>query len=104
MARSRAFHAVLLAASVLVMGGCASQPEGSLVEKKFQRAAKHYEVNFLYEGQGVYCKRGATRSLPLTQCVTESQLRAQVENSLRSRGTSSGSAVPAGAGQGYLGD
>lgn len=104
MASNPVFRSVLLAASALVMGGCASQPEGSLLETKFQRAARQYDVNFLYRGQAVYCNRGATRSLPMAECVTEPQLRARVENSMRSRNTSSGNSTPAGAGQGYLGD
>jgi len=85
MASNRVFRSALLAASVLVMAACASQPEGSLLEMKFERAANQYDQKYQYQGQVVYCMRGATRSLPPTECITESALRLQVENMQRSR-------------------
>src|SRR5262245_59070049 len=100
MDRNRTFHSVLLAAGVLLLAACASPPKGSLLETKFQRAAKNYE-QFQYRGQTIYCQRTGTRSMPYA-CLTESQLRLQVENYHRSRSTSSGSSVPAGAGQGGI--
>ena len=101
MARNSVFRSVLLAAGALLMGACASQPDSwpgtaavpgtaaapaptPLLEKKFQQAAKQYD-KYQHEGQVVYCKRGATRSLPPTECITESALRLQVENMQRSR-------------------
>ncbi|HET9473652.1 MAG TPA: HEAT repeat domain-containing protein [Steroidobacteraceae bacterium] len=58
----------------------------TLLEKKFQRAAKQYE-KYQHEGQTVYCKKEKTTmsNIPVTQCLTESQLRQQVENYERSR-------------------
>lgn len=85
MATNRIFGSVLLAASVLMVAACATQPEGSLLEMKFQRAAKQYDRVYQYEGQKVYCMRGATRSLPPTECITESALRLRVDNTQRTR-------------------
>jgi hypothetical protein len=86
MAMNHVFRSLLLAAGVLLMAGCASQP-GSipLQEKLFQREANNYDAIFRYEGQKVYCKRGATRSLPYRECITESGLRRQVDNNRRHR-------------------
>ena len=103
MASHRVFGSILLAVGVLVAGGCASRPEGSLLETKFQRAANTYDYALPYQGQTVYCNRGGTRSLPLQDCVTEAQLRANVENAHRSRNPSSGNSTPMGAGQGMIG-
>jgi len=51
------------------------------LEKKFQDAAKGYKV-VQRDGQTLYCKRekliGST--IPTLQCMTEAQLRNQVEN------------------------
>jgi len=105
MASNHVFRSVLLAAGVLLVAACASQPEGSLLETKFQRAAKQYDRTYQYQGQVVYCKRGATRSLPPTECVYESALRLQVENMHRSRnavgygGPQYVGTVPGGSGQ-----
>jgi hypothetical protein len=85
MARNQVFRSILLGSSVLLMAACATkQPEGSLLEKRFQQTAKHYQ-QYQYEGQVIYCKRGATRTLPPAECITEPALRLQVENGLRSR-------------------
>jgi hypothetical protein len=86
MATNRVFRSVLLSAGVILMAGCASQP-GSipLQEKLFQREANNYDAEFLYEGQKVFCKRGATRSLPYQECITEAGLRRRVENHHRER-------------------
>jgi len=64
----------------------------TLLEKKFQRAAKQYE-KFEHEGQTMYCKKEKTTmsNIPQVQCLTESQLRKQVEDFERSR-----NAVPRG--------
>jgi hypothetical protein len=86
MATNRVFRSVLLAAGLVLMAGCASQPNSiPLQEKLFQREANNYDAEFLYEGQKVFCKRGATRSLPYRECITEAGLRRQVENSHRER-------------------
>lgn len=106
MAKNRVFRSLLLAAGVLLMAGCASQP-GSipLQEKLFQREANNYDAIFLYEGQKVYCKRGATRSLPYQECVTESGLRRRVEDNHKYRnavgrgGPQYVATVPGGSGQ-----
>lgn len=51
------------------------------LEKKFQDAARSYKV-VQKEGKTMYCKRervmGST--IPTLQCITEAQLRNQVEN------------------------
>jgi hypothetical protein len=51
------------------------------LEKKFQDAARGYKV-VQKDGQTLYCKRekviGST--IPTLQCITEAQLRNQVEN------------------------
>ena len=61
-------------------------PPTTLLEKKFQRAAKNYE-KFQHEGQTIYCKKEKVTisNIPQVQCLTESQLRQQVEDSERSR-------------------
>jgi hypothetical protein len=84
MTSNRVIRSLLLATGVLLAGGCASRPEGSLLETKFQRAASTYDYALPYKGTTVFCNRGATRSLPLENCVTEAQLRAQVEDAHRS--------------------
>ena len=114
MARNHVFRSVLLAAGVLLIAACASQPVSSparesvptpLLEMKFQRAAKQYDRQYQHEGQIVYCKRGATRSLPPTECIYESALRLQVENYQKSRnsvgrgGPQYVATVPGGSGQ-----
>jgi hypothetical protein len=62
----------------------AAQTEGdtaAALEKKFQDAARGYKV-VERDGKTLYCKRekviGST--IPTMQCLTESQLRNQVEN------------------------
>ena len=86
MAIIRVFRTVLVATGVLLMAGCATQTGSMpLQEKLFQREANNYDAEFLYEGQKVYCKRGATRSLPYQECVTETALRTRVENHHRDR-------------------
>ena len=84
MAKNSILNSLLLAAGVLILGACASQPAStSLLEKKFEREASNY-LKFEHEGQAVYCKRGATRSM-LRECITERGLRLQVEEMQRSR-------------------
>ncbi len=57
------------------------------LEKKFQEAAKGYKV-VEREGRTLYCKRekvlGST--IPTMQCLSEAQLRLQVENMEELRG------------------
>jgi hypothetical protein len=59
----------------------------SALEKKFQEAAKGYKV-VQKDGKTMYCKRekviGST--IPTMQCITESQLRNQVETMEELRG------------------
>ncbi len=86
MATKNTFRSILLATGVFLMAGCATQSGYMpLQEKLFQREANNYDAQFLYEGQKVYCKRGATRSLPYQECVTETALRQRVENHQRDR-------------------
>jgi hypothetical protein len=97
MIKNHLFHSVLVAAGVLLIAACASEPRGSLLEKKFQRAAQHYE-KFQHDGQTVYCRKEVQ-----VQCLTEAQLRNQVERYERTRNTVNGPPIPAGAGQGSVG-
>lgn len=105
MAKTRVFRSVVLVPGVVLIAACASQPEGSLLETKFQRAAQQYDQKYQYQGQVVYCMRGATRSLPPTECITESALRLQVEDMQGSRnavgrgGPQYVATVPGGSGQ-----
>ncbi len=86
----QAIDAALETKSPAAVPPTASAPAATtLLEKKFQRAAKHYE-KFQHEGQTMYCQRTGTKSMPYT-CLTEAQLRQQVENFERSR-----NAVPRG--------
>jgi outer membrane biogenesis lipoprotein LolB len=103
MATTRVIHSILLAAGVLLMTACASQPEGALLEKKFQQAAQHYQ-KFQHEGRTVYCKKEKvlTSAVPVTQCLSEAELRLRVENSERHR-NAVGRPLVAGAGQGGIG-
>jgi hypothetical protein len=82
MVRTRVFSSVLLAAGVLLVAACASEPRTPLLEKKFQRAASTYQkVNV--HGQTVYCKKGEPPTdsrLPGWRCLTEPQLREEVAN------------------------
>jgi hypothetical protein len=91
-----------LAAGTALLGACASKPAtapspaapaasaaaataetdtAAGLEKKFQDAARGYKV-VQKDGKTLYCKRekvmGST--IPTLQCITEAQLRNQVEN------------------------
>ncbi|HEU5135961.1 MAG TPA: hypothetical protein VFU13_12500 [Steroidobacteraceae bacterium] len=57
------------------------------LEKKFQDAAKGYKV-VQRDGQTLYCKREKVigTTIPTMQCLTEAQLRNQVENMEELRG------------------
>jgi hypothetical protein len=85
MAKNPVFRSVLLAAGVLALAACASQPapKGSLAEKQFQRAAKQYQL-FERDGQKVYCKMANTKIIPHT-CLSEPELRLAVERATRDR-------------------
>lgn len=100
---SRAWFSSTLAAALLT--ACASQPDAppaadaalpavqaeaeaaQQLEKKFQEAARGYKV-VERDGRTLYCKRekvlGST--IPTTQCMSEAQLRLQVENMEELRG------------------
>jgi hypothetical protein len=74
------------------------------LEKKFQEAARSYKV-VQKDGKTMYCKRekvmGST--IPTLQCITEAQLRNQVENTdeLRQRMRNrAGGCVQTGGGTG----
>jgi hypothetical protein len=100
MANKRILGSLLLAAGILMMSACSTQPKGALLDKKFERAAKHYE-QYQYQGQKVYCKKAGTRSMPMA-CLTEAQLRQEVENYERRRNPMPPTLV-AGAGQSGIG-
>jgi len=108
MTTNHVLRSVLLAAGVLMVAACASQPVSSpaaaavptpLLEKKFQQAAANYQ-KFQHEGQLVYCKKEKviTSAIPVVQCLSESQLRLEVENSERWRNPVARPLMP-GAGQ-----
>jgi type IV pilus biogenesis protein CpaD/CtpE len=87
MATTRIFRSVLLAAGVLLIAGCASQPASTtLDEKYFQQEANNY-LKFQHDGQTVYCQNDsqAASLIPYKRCVSETALRQQVENYRRSR-------------------
>jgi uncharacterized lipoprotein len=95
--------------SIALLAACASPPEapapneagqsaalpaaqteaeaGQQLEKKFQEAAKGYKV-VQRDGRTLYCKRekvlGST--IPTMQCLSEAQLRLQVESMEELRG------------------
>ena len=86
--------ALLLLAAAASIGGCASRPAAlppvdalgggdtaQRLEKQFQEAAKDYRL-VQRDGRTLYCKHekviGST--IPVTQCLTETQLLLQVEN------------------------
>ncbi|HEX6398364.1 MAG TPA: hypothetical protein VFZ95_13140 [Steroidobacteraceae bacterium] len=89
---------LLIVSTAALLGACASPPEGAPAspaqtqplsaaeqadyrERKFQEAAKGYKI-VQKEGRTFYCKRekvlGST--IPTLQCLSEAQLRLQVEN------------------------
>ena len=87
MASNHIVRSVLLAASVLLTGACASQPAGSLEEKYFQKEASHYQKFQQEDGQTVYCQSEprAASLIPHKWCITEANLRLRVEDARRSR-------------------
>lgn len=112
MANKHVFRS-LLAACVLPMAAWASQPPAgtptdpapaaSLAEEKFQRVARTYKM-YQHEGQTVYCKkeRVITSTIPHLRCLTEPQLRAEVESQRKWRNPVTRPLV-AGTGQGGIG-
>jgi hypothetical protein len=112
MATIRVFQS-LLASCVLPIAAWASQPpaatasdpapSASLAEEKFQRVARTYKM-YQHEGQTVYCKkeRVITSTIPHMRCLTEPQLRAEVESQLKWRNPVTRPLV-AGIGQGGIG-
>lgn len=98
-------ESLILAAAATLLAACATEPakappESSVapspqieavtsqrLEKKFQEAARGYRV-VQKDGRTMYCKRervlGST--IPTLQCLSEAQLRLQVENMEELRG------------------
>ena len=93
-----------LAAVSTLLGACASEPATKAepaattpaptqaaqsteaetaagLEKRFQDAARSYKV-VQKDGKTMYCKREKliSSTIPTLQCITEAQLRSQVEN------------------------
>jgi len=108
MATNNVFRSVLVAAGLVLMAACASQPVSSpataaaptpLLEKKFERAVVHYQ-KYQHEGQVVYCKKEKRfmSNIPEMQCLSESQLRAEIESYERWRNPVARPLMP-GAGQ-----
>jgi hypothetical protein len=92
MARNRVFRSVLIVSGVLLIAACATQPRESLLERKFQQTAKHYQ-KFQHEGRTVYCRKDLP---PGEQCITEAALRRQVEHHERYRNAVSYTRSPPG--------
>jgi len=111
MATNCVIRSVLWAAGALLMAACATQPISSpataavtpLLEKKFQIAARNYQM-FQHEGQTVYCKKEKVSfsNIPQVQCLSEPQLRREIEGFERWRNPVAGPLMP-GAGQGGIG-
>lgn len=89
---------LLLTASAALLGACASQPDevrapqpqsaamtdaqqADYRERKFQEVARNYKL-VQKEGRTFYCKQEKVigSSIPTLQCLSEAQLRLQVEN------------------------
>jgi len=86
MATTHVFRSVLLASGVLLIAACATQPAGSLVDRKFEQETRAYQ-KFEKDGETIYCqKNGSVASrIPTGSCISETQLRLAVENFERSR-------------------
>jgi hypothetical protein len=95
MARNRVYCSALLTAGVLLIAVSALQAatppapaetHATLLERKFQQEAQSY-MKFQDKGQIVYCKKEKSlgSAVPAVQCISEYQLRLQVENRERSR-------------------
>jgi hypothetical protein len=108
MASKPVIRFVLPVAGALLMGACASQPEGSLSERYFQREASNY-LKFQHEGRTVYCQTGPQAASlipfdPNRRCISETALRQAVENYRRDRnpvqrgGPPDVASVPGGSG------
>ena len=100
MSRHIVLRLTLLAAGTLLIGACASSP--SLLDKKFEREAQTFQ-KVEHQGKTLYCKHDDPTGPRGWRCLTEAQLRAQVDNYQRTRNTSIGTPIPAGAGQGSVG-
>jgi hypothetical protein len=95
---------------MIVIAGCSTQPipvasaGDTLLDKKFERAARHYQ-KFQHEGQVVYCtkEKPITSSVPVTNCLSEPELREQVASYERWRNRAAPSSPRPGAGQGGIG-
>jgi hypothetical protein len=108
MAFNKVFLSVTVGICAAMLAACASQPAApaaapasapvtpaapapdsavteaqtaTLMEKKFQEAARGYKT-VQKDGKTMYCKRERVigTTLPTLQCMTESQLRRQVES------------------------
>jgi hypothetical protein len=104
MASTHAYRCFLLAAGALIVAACATQPAShTLLDKKFERAAKHYD-KYQHEGQVVFCKKEKfiTTSIPTVRCLSEEQLRQEVASFERWRNPVARPVMP-GTGQGGIG-
>jgi len=94
-----AFLSLLLLAGAISMVAIASDPAvpvtsaasdqaraAKLDEEYFQRVVRAYQ-KYQHDGQIVYCKKEKPigSSVATMQCITETALRAQVENARRAR-------------------
>jgi hypothetical protein len=98
----RVLRFVLLAASAVLTGACASQSAStreSLDDRYFQAEAKHYD-KVDYRGMRVYCTNEKSDGLVpyegRPRCLTEAALRQRVENARLNRNTVVQTRVPPG--------
>jgi hypothetical protein len=99
-----ALRYLLLVAGTLTVAACTIQPPShTLLDKKFERAARHYD-KYQHEGQVVYCKKEKviTSAIPAVHCLSEDQLRQEVASFERWRNPVARPLMP-GTGQGGIG-
>jgi hypothetical protein len=86
MTTAHVFRSVLLASGVLLIAACASQPPGSLIDKKFEQETRAYQ-KFEKDGETIYCQKQSSVASRIStgSCIRESDLRVAVENFERDR-------------------
>jgi len=100
MTGTRVLLSLLVSASTLLAGACASQSASrseSLDDRYFQTEVRNYQ-KLQHEGRVIYCQNQPTAAslVPYKGCITETALRLRVENSRRARNTVAQTRVPPG--------
>ena len=98
MTSKRVYLSLLLSASTLLVGACATQStsrSGSLDDRYFQTEVRNYQ-KLQHEGRVIYCQNQPTAAslVPYKGCITEAGLRLRVENARRARNTVAQTRVP----------